>query len=173
MGCNSDSTAIPYPESDVRPVRARHHPGIYQDPGGKMRGEGERGFCCHFICQVFMADSAHVPWTPTQQLMLAKIAQHLLRSGVLYVCPNSLGHGIWEQESEVASVCATLWTVACQSPLSVEFSRGEHCSGLPCPPPVDLPDPGIKPHFFLSLMSPALPGVFFTISATWKLVNGK
>ena len=39
----------------------------------------------------------------------------------------------------------TPWTVARQAPLSVEFSRGEYWSGLPCPPPGDLPDPGIKP----------------------------
>ena len=40
---------------------------------------------------------------------------------------------------------ATLWTVACQAPLSMGFSRQEHWTGLPCPPPGDLPDPGIKP----------------------------
>ena len=36
-------------------------------------------------------------------------------------------------------------TVACYAPLSLEFSRQEYWSGLPCPPPGDLPDPGIKP----------------------------
>ena len=36
-----------------------------------------------------------------------------------------------------------LWTVACQAPLSMGFSRPEYQSGLPCPPPGDLPDPGI------------------------------
>ena len=35
-------------------------------------------------------------------------------------------------------------TVVCQAPLSVGFSRQEYRSGLPCPPPEDLPDPGIK-----------------------------
>ena len=44
----------------------------------------------------------------------------------------------------VVSDCATPWTVARQAPLSVEFSR-QDWSGLPCPPPGDLPDPGIKP----------------------------
>ena len=44
-----------------------------------------------------------------------------------------------------APLSATLWTVACQAPLSIEFSRQEHWSGLPCPLPGDLPDPGIKP----------------------------
>ena len=44
----------------------------------------------------------------------------------------------------------TLQTVTHQSPLSMEFSRQEYCNGLPCPPPGDLPDPGIEPR------SPAL-----------------
>ena len=38
--------------------------------------------------------------------------------------------------------------------------------GLPCPPPGDLPNPGIKPQ---SLMSPALAGEFFITSATWEV----
>jgi len=37
-----------------------------------------------------------------------------------------------------------MWTVACQAPLSMGFSRQEYWSGLPCPPPRDLPNPGIK-----------------------------
>ena len=53
---------------------------------------------------------------------------------------------------------ATPWTVALQA-------RQEYWSGLPCPPPGDLPDPGIEP---LSLMFPALAGWFFTTSATWE-----
>ena len=46
--------------------------------------------------------------------------------------------------------------------------RQEHWSELPCPPPGDLPNPGIEPE---SLMSPALAGVFFTISVTWEAPN--
>ena len=38
----------------------------------------------------------------------------------------------------------TLWTVACQPPLSMGFSRWEHWSRLPYPPPGDLPNPGIE-----------------------------
>ena len=45
------------------------------------------------------------------------------------------------------------------------FSRHEYWSGLPCPPPGDLTDPGIGPK---SLVSPALAGGFFTTSATWE-----
>ena len=40
---------------------------------------------------------------------------------------------------------ATLQTVTCQAPLSMEFSRQEHWSGLPFPVPGNLPDPWIKP----------------------------
>ena len=47
----------------------------------------------------------------------------------------------------------TLWTVARQVPLTMEFTRQEYWSGLPCPPPGDLPDPGIK---HMSPKSPAL-----------------
>ena len=39
---------------------------------------------------------------------------------------------------------ATLWTVALQAPLSMRFSKQEFWSGLPCPPPGDLPHPGLK-----------------------------
>ena len=48
---------------------------------------------------------------------------------------------------------ATPWTVACQAPLSLELSRQEHWSGLPFPPPGDLPNPEIKPA---NPVSPAL-----------------
>ena len=48
----------------------------------------------------------------------------------------------------VAKSCltlATLWTIACQAPLFMEFSRQEYWNGLPFPSPGDLPNPGIKP----------------------------
>ena len=56
----------------------------------------------------------------------------------------------------------TLWTVACQAPLSMGFCRQEDWSGLPSPPPGDLPDPGIKPE------SLALAGELFTTEPTGK-----
>ena len=55
---------------------------------------------------------------------------------------------------------ATPWTVACQAPLSMGFSRQEYWSGLPFPSPGHLPDSEMKST---SLMSPALAGWFFTI----------
>ena len=48
----------------------------------------------------------------------------------------------------VAKLCPTLvtpWTVSCQAPLSMGFSRQEYWSALPFPSPGDLPDPGIEP----------------------------
>ena len=54
----------------------------------------------------------------------------------------------------------TPWTVACQAPLSMEFSRQEYWSGLPFRTPGDLPNPGIK---LLSLTSPALAGRFLPL----------
>ena len=64
----------------------------------------------------------------------------------------------------IAKLCltATAWTVACQAPLSMEFSRQEYWSGLPFPLPEDLPDPGIEP------VSPALAEGFFTTEVPGK-----
>ena len=68
-------------------------------------------------------------------------------------------------ECSVMSDSAAPWTVAHQAPLSMGFSRQEYWSGLPCPPPGDLPDPGSKPT---SHTSPALAGSFFTTSTAWE-----
>ena len=55
---------------------------------------------------------------------------------------------------------ATPWTVACQPPLSMGFPmEWKYWSGLPCPSPGDLPNPGIEP---VSPESPALASGFFT-----------
>ena len=56
-------------------------------------------------------------------------------------------------------IFATLWFVACPAPLSTGILQA---SGLPCPPPGDLPKPGIEPT------SLALAGRFFTTSAPWE-----
>ena len=66
------------------------------------------------------------------------------------------------------SLNATTWTVACQAPLSLGFSRQEYWSGLSCPPPGGLPDPGIEPASLMSL-SPALADGFFTTSGNWEV----
>ena len=58
-----------------------------------------------------------------------------------------------------------LWTVALQALLSIRFSRQEHWSGLPFPPPGDLPAPGIEPE---SPVSPALAGGFLPLAPPGK-----
>ena len=56
-----------------------------------------------------------------------------------------------------------LWTVACQAPLFMEFSRYKYWNGLPFPSLGHLPNPGIEP---VSLTSHALAGGFFTTRTT-------
>ena len=56
----------------------------------------------------------------------------------------------------VVSESVTLWAVARQAPLSMGLSRQEYWSGLPCPPPGDLLDPGMKP-WFPTLQADSLP----------------
>ena len=66
-------------------------------------------------------------------------------------------------------LCAILWIVAHQAPLSVGFSRQEYWSGFPIPSPGDLPDPGIEPK------SPALQADSLPLSHQamflWSLIQ--
>ena len=62
---------------------------------------------------------------------------------------------------------ATPWTVACQDPLSVGFSKQEYWSGLSFPSPGDLSDLGMELAF---LMSPALAGGVFTTRASFEVL---
>ena len=75
---------------------------------------------------------------------------------------------IYSERSEVSQLCLTLCDpVNCSLPGSSVHGipRQEYWSGLPCPPPGSLPNPGTEPA---SLMSLALAGRFFTTSATQK-----
>ena len=63
---------------------------------------------------------------------------------------------------------ATLWTVACQDSLSLGFSRQKYWSGLPCPPPGDLPNPGIE---LVSSLSPALQKNSFPLAPPGKFTE--
>ena len=67
----------------------------------------------------------------------------------MYVCLDRMHTRVLSRFSHV-QLFATPQTVACQSPLFMGFSRQEYWSGLLCPSPWDLPDPGIKS------MSPAM-----------------
>ena len=76
--------------------------------------------------------------------LLTLFAYYLMHAKSLQSCPILWSHG------------------AHQAPLSIRFSRQEYWSGLPCPPPGDLPDTEIKPA---SLMSSSLAGRFLTTAA--------
>ena len=78
--------------------------------------------------------------------------QHHPGSSDIYLCECMLSGFIY------VWLYATPWTVACQAQRSMRFSRHKYWSGLPCPPPGDLLDPGIKQA------SLALAGT----SATWE-----
>ena len=128
--------------------------------------------------------------------VLAPLSQHHLLTSCLCVTFYSFitlkhltftGHSIWEQNtlsshstqnalrdrSRVPAkplhshpLSVTLWPVARQGPPSMGFSRQEHWSGLPCPPPGHLPDPGVKPT---PLKPSALVGRFTTRATQWVM----
>ena len=109
-------------------------------------------------------------WQPTPGFLPGKPhRQKSLRSYVYEVSKSQIWQALnnnsyYYQVYELScfnhvQLFVTHWTAACQAPLSMGFSRQEYWSGLPCPPPGDIPDPVIEPT---SLMSPALVGRFFT-----------
>ena len=129
------------------------------DSPGKNTGVG-----CHFLLQCMRVKSE------------SEVAQSCSTLCDPMDCslPGSSIHGIFQARVlEWGAIAffscvwffATPWTAAHQAHLSMGYSRQEFWSGLPFPPPGDLPDPGIEPA---SLMSPALAGGFFTSSATWE-----
>ena len=78
---------------------------------------------------------------------------------------------MWAMLCQTDQSCLTLGDprdCTCQAPLSMGFSRQEHCSVLPFPSPGDLPDPGIKP---VSPTSPALAGGFFPTESPAKFLR--
>ena len=75
---------------------------------------------------------------------------------------------VYVQSLSHVRLFATLWTLARQTSLSMRFFRQEYWSGLSRRPPGDLPNSKTEPA---SLMSPALAGGFFTISATWEALS--
>ena len=83
-------------------------------------------------------------------LVILTAHAHIFTKGwLMHFCVWMLSH---------VQLFATPWTAAHQAPLSMGFSSLEHWSGLPFPPPGDLPDPGVG---HASLASPALAGGFF------------
>ena len=113
---------------------------------GKSTGMG-----CHTLLQGIFQTLALNPGLLHCRQILCHLRKAFVYNGCPCVC-SSLSC-VW--------LFVTPWTIACQVPLSMGFSRQESWNGLPYPSPGDLPNPGIEP---MSLSSPALAGRFFTTS---------
>ena len=122
-------------------------------------------FYFHLIDGILMSslplvwNSSRKKWFNNRHLKFQYNQKHAMsyESCSLHPCMLSCFNHVW--------LFATLWTVAHQAPLSMGFSRQEYWSGLPCPPPGDLPNQGNEP---MSLICPALAGRFSTTSTTWE-----
>ena len=107
------------------------------------RGPGYNPDC---ICSLDSHELVAIPlWAPDSLPVLLTHTPCVLGDVQLFVTPR---------------------TVARQASVSMGFSRQEYWSGLPCPPPGDLPDPGLEP---VSPSSPAMAGRLFTTRATWQV----
>ena len=94
----------------------------------------------------------HQEWQPPNFVWLVLFFIVLSLNVLLRACMPRSFRCVW--------LFMTQWTVAHQAPLSVGFSRQEYWSGLPFPPPGNLPHPGIEPT---SLLSSTLAIEFFTL----------
>ena len=81
-------------------------------------------------------------------------------SSLMRVCVLSRFSRVW--------LFVTLWAVARQAPLSKGFSKQEYWSRLPCPPPGDLPDPGMEP---VSLTSTCISQQVLYTGTTWEALH--
>ena len=107
----------------------------------------------------------------SESVTVSSCSQTLKRGPFLCLRAHTLEYPVLCVLSRFSCVrsCVTPWTVAHQVTLSMEFSRQKLWSGLLCPSPRNLPDPGIE---LVSLRSPALAGGFFTTSTTWEAPEG-
>ena len=128
---------------------------------------------CNYRTIYLWLAASSLSWATQRRMVTLELVKRGKGRGNVYVhCPSivflqsrgmkstgemqSRGRLIWAKTRVKASsqdglvlshvwLFASAWTAAHQAPLSVEFSRQEYWSGLPCPSPGDLPDPGIKP----------------------------
>ena len=85
-----------------------------------------------------------ITWPVKEEMLQIKVMKTIIIADMcMYTCVPSHFSCVW--------LSAALWTVACQAPLSIGFSREEYWSGLPCPPPGDLPGQGPNPHLLCLL----------------------
>ena len=107
-----------------------------------------------------------------RKMLIQQLKYNAKRLQLLRLYPCLQGQSM-EQRSNISAkllqscptLCDPMNYIACQAPLSMGFYRQEYWSGLPCPSPGDLPDPGIETG---SLRSHEFAGKFFTLAARAK-----
>ena len=114
------------------------------------RGQGEGGGSCSAL--IPLNRTGRPFWPETLRVLLDR---SLAFSGVMILSAQLLSQ---------VRLSATPWTVAHQAPLSTGFSRQEYWSGLPCPPPGDLPDPGNVKENHMSTNKPPVRRVTLSFS---------
>ena len=143
----------------------------------QLRLEGRENHCLEMLLDPHQPETANssfvfdVPWPhpphslpPTWWVIRNPIASSLWCSIPAGFCSMMGVSGPCVLSHSTVSDSAIPWTVTHQDPLSMGFFRQDYWSGLPCPPPGDLPDPGIEP----TSASPALIGRFFTTDSPEK-----
>ena len=118
-------------------------------------------YCWEHLLSPVLANFDYTRWC-SQLVITSDFQTYSLMVESLYPFATSMCSS-WSLS--LVQLCATLWTVAHQAPLSMGFFRQEYWSGLPFTLPGDLPDSGIK---LASLVSPALAGRFFTTEQSGK-----
>ena len=102
----------------------------------------EKNYSFSQISDVLVSNGSHLSPSLSLTLCLQRELPCLRGSGGFGVCVLSRFSCVW--------LFVTPWAVACQAPLSMGFSRQGHWTGLACPSPGDLPNPGIKPTSYVS-----------------------
>ena len=99
-----------------------------------------------------------------ERLRMWKRGRDQILANMGFCCWPARLYAMCAQRLRSGQLFAITWTGAQQALLSRGFSQQEYLSGVPFPPPGDLPNPGIEP---MSRTHPAVAGGFFTTSATW------
>ena len=124
---------------------------------------------CHFsLLYLISLLETQIKYLKQKATKLSLLFIFLFFFFLLYYTVTSVNHmHVWVLSCfSCVQLCAIPWTVAHQAPLSMGFSRKEHWSGLPGPPPGYLSNPGTEP---MSVMSPVLAdGTHLSTSATWE-----
>ena len=116
---------------------------------GDLRGK-KTGVGCHSLLQgIFPTQGLNSGLLHCRQILYHWATWEAL---CIYIYKSNKILSVYKLSSEYICICVlsriwlfvTPWTVAHQFPLSMEFSGKEYWSGLPCSPPEDLPNPGIK-----------------------------